>query len=473
MSGDEVVEDVFDHFLTTAGDHGLFFEAEDVGFEFIEGGFAFVDFFADAGVEGAVASFDEVFDGAAFEEAVGDFEAASEGVHAADVGVEEVFWFEAFAADLGVEVEAAGFEAAHFEDLDHDVGGHVDIDGELVGVPADEFVTGIGVDAAEGIGGGGDGEFVLDGVSGEGGVIGFDVELEVLEEPVFAKEVEAGGGVAVVLVGGRLAGFWFDVELAFEADLLFVVDGHVEEGGEVLDFPLHVGIEEGGVAFAAAPERVACAAEAFGDVHGFFDLSGGVGEDVGVRGGGSALAVAWVGEETGGAPEELDAGLFLEFGEVVGDGVESGIAFGEGRHFGGDVAVVEAVEFDAEFAHEFEAGVGDAFGVFDRAAAVVPWADGGACAEGIGEGVFHGVPVGHCEAQVFLHGLLADFFVGIVVAEGEGVFGFGAFERDLADIREMFLTHREVECGCGEGRRQAPNLRRNLEESCLGWGFEI
>jgi hypothetical protein len=53
------------------------------------------------------------------------------------------------------------------------------------------------------------------------------------------------------------------------------------------------------------------------------------------------------------------------------------------------------------------------------------------------------------------------------VAEGEGVFGFGAFERDLADIREMFLTHREVECGGGVGRRQAPNLRRNLEES--GW----
>ena len=48
VSGDEVVEDVFDHFLTTAGDHGLFFEAEDVGFEFVEGGFAFIDFFADA-----------------------------------------------------------------------------------------------------------------------------------------------------------------------------------------------------------------------------------------------------------------------------------------------------------------------------------------------------------------------------------------------------------------------------------------
>jgi hypothetical protein len=54
-SGDEVVEDVFDHFLAAAGDHGLLFEAEDVGFEFVEGGFAFIDFFADAGL--SVATF--------------------------------------------------------------------------------------------------------------------------------------------------------------------------------------------------------------------------------------------------------------------------------------------------------------------------------------------------------------------------------------------------------------------------------
>ena len=47
-SGDEVVEDILDHFLTAAGDHGLLFEAEDVGFEFVEVSFAFIDFFTDA-----------------------------------------------------------------------------------------------------------------------------------------------------------------------------------------------------------------------------------------------------------------------------------------------------------------------------------------------------------------------------------------------------------------------------------------
>ncbi len=46
---------------------------------------------------------------------------------------------------------------------------------------------------------------------------------------VLAQEVEAGGGVAVVLVLGRLLRLGLDVELAGEADLLGVVDGHVQE----------------------------------------------------------------------------------------------------------------------------------------------------------------------------------------------------------------------------------------------------
>ena len=41
------------------------------------------------------------------------FKPAREGVHAADVRVEQVHRLEALAADLGVEVRAAGLEAAH------------------------------------------------------------------------------------------------------------------------------------------------------------------------------------------------------------------------------------------------------------------------------------------------------------------------------------------------------------------------
>ena len=75
------------------------------------------------------------------------------------------------------------------------------------------------------------------------------------------QEVEAGGGVGVVLVLGRLLGLGLDVELAREADLLGVVDRHVHEAGQVIELALHVGVPEVLIAFAAAPEDVAHAAQ--------------------------------------------------------------------------------------------------------------------------------------------------------------------------------------------------------------------
>jgi len=61
-------------------------------------------------------------------------------------------------------------------------------------------------------------------VPGEGGMVGFDVELEVLVEPGSAQEAERGGGIEVVLVLGRLAGLGFDEELGLVGDLLGVVE---------------------------------------------------------------------------------------------------------------------------------------------------------------------------------------------------------------------------------------------------------
>ena len=41
---------------------------------------------------------------------------------------------------------------------------------------------------------------------------------------------------------GRLLRLGLDVELALEADLLLVIDRHVEESREVVELALHVGV---------------------------------------------------------------------------------------------------------------------------------------------------------------------------------------------------------------------------------------
>jgi len=96
----------------------------------------------------------------------------------------------------------------------------------------------------------GDLHLVTHGVASERGVVGFEVELEVLQQAVLAEEIQARGSIRIILVRGRLAWLWFNVELAFEPDLLLVVHGHVEEGGEVIHLAFLVGVPERGVAFA-------------------------------------------------------------------------------------------------------------------------------------------------------------------------------------------------------------------------------
>ena len=78
-------------------------------------------------------------------------------------------------------VEAAAAEAVL---LLHDdgprLGAFAVVVGELVGIPADVGRAHVGIDAAQRACFIGHGEFVFHGVTGEGGVVGLDVEFEVL-----------------------------------------------------------------------------------------------------------------------------------------------------------------------------------------------------------------------------------------------------------------------------------------------------
>ena len=97
------------------------------------------------------------------------------------------------------------------------------------------------------------------------------------------------------------------------------------------------------------------------DFHGLFDLGPGKGEDVEIRAGGRPVHVPRIGEEVGGAPEQLDAGSRLFVLENLDDLIEMGVAFLEVLAFRSDVAIVKRVERNAEFFEELESGLGSAW----------------------------------------------------------------------------------------------------------------
>ena len=91
------------------------------------------------------------------------------------------------------------------------------------------------------------------------GVVGLQIELEVLQEVELPQEVKACCCVGVVLVLSWFFGFRFDIELATETDFVGVVDRHVQESSEVLLLAFQVGVPQALIALSATPEGVALA----------------------------------------------------------------------------------------------------------------------------------------------------------------------------------------------------------------------
>ena len=132
----------------------------------------------------------------------------------------------------------------------------------------------------------------------------------------------------------------------------------------------------------------------------------------------------------------LHAGALLLFLEHLDDGVEVAVGLAQVLAFGRDVAVVEGVEGRAELFQELEGHAHAGLGHLHRVGAVLPRADGGADAEHVGELAANRVPVGDREAQMVLHRLAGDQFVGVVVLEGERVLGVRSFVLDLGNAGE-------------------------------------
>jgi len=90
----------------------------------------------------------------------------------------------------------------------------------------------------------------------------------------------------------------------------------------VVQFALHVGVEEVVIAFAATPEDVVFATQFQGDFQRLLHLSGGKCEHVGVTGRRGPVHEAWVREHVGRAPQQLDPGPLLSRLQSLGDDIQ-------------------------------------------------------------------------------------------------------------------------------------------------------
>ena len=151
-----------------------------------------------------VALVDEGLQLAALEHRRGAQQPARQHVDGADVAVEEVDGVDALAAHLGVEVVAAGGEAAALQDVVERQRDFAHVVRELIGVPAVLRIAAVHVDRAEDAEVDRHGDLVLEAVPGERRVVGFDVDLDLLLEAVVLQEAVDRVDVEIVLMLGRL-----------------------------------------------------------------------------------------------------------------------------------------------------------------------------------------------------------------------------------------------------------------------------
>ena len=350
--------------------------------------------------------------------------------------VEQIDRLETLAPHLRVEIRPARREAAHLQNREHDLSGEIDARRELVGVPAEQLISGVGVDRTKRVGRGGDLQFVLHGVAGERGVVRFKVELEMVDQVVFAQEVQTGGSVGVVLMLGRLLGLRLDVELAFKSELLLVIHRHVEKHGEMVHFAFEVRVEQRAVTLASAPENITFTVEFVGDFQRLLHLRCGVGKHVRVATGGRAMDVARMREQTGRAPKQFDAGALLFLFQHLDDRIEIFVGFPQVLAFGRHVAVVKGVKRRAELLDEFKRHPRAVLRVLHRVRAVVPRAQRRPDAERIGQWIAKRVPINHRKAEMVLHRPAFDHFIRVVMFESERVPRLRAFVFDFRDVRK-------------------------------------
>ena len=116
------------------------------------------------------------------------------------------------------------------------------------------------------------------------------------------------------------------------------------------------------------------------------------------------------------------------------DPIEVGVRFTEVLAFGRHVAVVETVVRRSQFFQKLERHLHALDGHLDGIGAIFPRAFGATGPEGVTAHATEGVPVGHRESQLLLHGFAFDLLVRVVVAETERIGRSRTFVADLVNV---------------------------------------
>ena len=140
----------------------------------------------------------------------------------------------------------------------------------MIRVPTQQQVALIGIDTSQQSVDPGIMQFMFESVGSKRCMVCLDVQLEMLLQPIFEQERMDRSRIKVILVLRWLFGLRLNQELPRKPDFLRIVHSHVQETGKIVQFQLHVGVEQSLIAFPPAPKHIVFAAEFLVTSRAFF-----------------------------------------------------------------------------------------------------------------------------------------------------------------------------------------------------------
>ena len=170
--------------------------------------------------------------------------------------IEQIVFIGTLTTNLGIEVQATGGEAAGFQDFVHHQRILFYAVRELVSVPAQLRVPTVGIDRAKQTQRDSGGDFVMERVTRQRGVVGFDIQFDLFFQTELLEESVYGRRIVIVLVLGRFLRLRLDKQSALETGFVFVFHDQLHEATNLLTFLTQIGIQQRFIAFTTAPQNV-------------------------------------------------------------------------------------------------------------------------------------------------------------------------------------------------------------------------
>src|SRR5690625_2168417 len=131
-------------------------------------------------------------------------------------------------SDFCIKVKSAWFNSAMIQYNHHGFDRIIEIGGEIIGIPSILMISSVGIDAAQMSRFGGYHQIVCERVAGQCGVVGFDIEFEIIQQILLSENSENGGDVKSNLLFGGLLGLCPVEEIPFKTNFpaVFSVGSH-------------------------------------------------------------------------------------------------------------------------------------------------------------------------------------------------------------------------------------------------------